>query len=173
MLAIETQNLHPSTLLCLEALQTVHERGEPQRILDLGCGNGVLGIIAAQLWPEAEVLAADISEKAVADAQRAVSQEGLSERIKVVRSDGFSSALIAQKGPYNVILCNLIADLLLLIAPDVKKHLAPNGYAIIAGSLSWRAETVKQAYKDLGFEIIEKYEDSPWTAYLLCHKSET
>lgn len=75
---------------------------EPQRVLDLCTGNGSLAVLAAQAWPRAHVDASDISEGALAVAQRNVTRHDLAARIMLIRSDGFA----ALPGRYDVILCN-------------------------------------------------------------------
>ena len=164
--AVDTGNLHPTTELSLGALQRMQERGDFSRILDMGCGSGILSVVAAHGW-DAKIMATDISPNAVADARQTMLAYGLQERVTVVRSDGFSAPEIGAQAPYDLIVCNLLADILVRIAPEVKSHLAPGGYAILSGSLTWLAENVEKTYAALGFEIIEKIEHSPWHAYIV------
>jgi ribosomal protein L11 methyltransferase len=171
-LTLDTQNLHPTTEACLLAMQRLQDTCEFSTILDIGCGNGILSVVAAHAW-DARVLAADISPNAVKDATATVAAYRLEDRIRVIRSDGFSDPQISAGAPYDLVVCNLLADLLLRMAPDVKNSLAPGGYAILSGSLSWLAEGVKQAYLDLGFEIVEEITLAPWVAYLARHKAVT
>lgn len=172
MLQLETKNLHPATLLCLEALQRLHLTHACGNILDLGCGNGILSVVAASIWPQAKVLAADISEKAVADAAAAFKENRLARRVQVVRSEGFSHPRLGENAPYDLIFSNLLAHLLVEYAPKLKKHLKTDGYIILSGIQPWQATEVEQVYTGLGFEIVDKIEHSPWLAYTLCHKKE-
>lgn len=173
MLQLATQNLHPATLLCLEALQRLHDHHDCAHILDLGCGNGILSVVAAEIWPQARVLAADIAEKAVADANAAFRQRRMESRAEAIRSEGFSHSSLAGRAPYDLILCNLLANLLMEYAPHIKKCLKTDGYVILGGVQPWQAAEIEQAYTGLGFEIIDKIGSSPWLAYILCHKRET
>lgn len=173
MLKLDTQNLHPATLLCLEALQRLHLGHDCKNILDLGCGNGILSIVAAEIWKDARVLAADISEQAVKDATAAFTARQLQDRVAAVRSNGFSNPLLAQAAPYDLVFCNLLAPLLVEYAPNIRKCLKTDGYIIISGIQPWQAAEVERAYTSLDFEIIDKIGISPWLAYTLCHKRET
>jgi ribosomal protein L11 methyltransferase len=176
MLTLETQNLHPSTLLCLEALQSFSEDFQPLRVLDLGCGNGILSILTAELWPDAKIDAVDISENAVRDATAAIREQGLEHRITVQRNDAFyalNSHFSALNCSFDLILCNLLADILIPCAPGIKARLAPGGRAILSGILAWKSPEIETVYNELAIDFTRKFEDLPWVCYTLCHKTET
>lgn len=164
-LAINTQNLHPSTAACLEMMQALQEHPFTN-ILDIGCGNGILSLVAAHAWP-GDVLAVDIAQKAVDETLRAIASYGLQDRVNAIRSDGFSHPLISKTAPYDLILCNLLADVQLRFALDIKNHLAQGGFCILSGILEWRAGEMEQAAVELGLAIESKIVFSPWVAYTL------
>ncbi len=169
-LAIETQGLHPSTALCLEALQWLHEKRDFSTILDMGCGNGILSVAAAAIW-DANVLAVDVSEKALKDAEKNLSEHAILEQVTLLRSDGFTEPLIRKLAPYDLLLCNMLAEFTVETARHIKAYLADDGIAILAGILAWKAEMVETAYKSLGFEIIKQTSNSPWQCYVIGHAS--
>lgn len=171
-IAFETEGIHPSTGLCLEALQWLHERQDFHNILDMGCGNGILSVAAAAVW-DAQVLAVDISEKALEDAKENIENHEIEQNITLLRSDGFSAPEIEARAPYDLILCNMLAEFTVETALYINKLLASNGFCILAGILAWKAETVEAAYTRLGFEIVHKTGNSPWQAAILRHSSET
>lgn len=76
----------------------------PHRILDLCTGSGCLGLLAAQVWPDAEVVLADISEQALAVARRNTEFYDLSDRVKVVQSDLLDG--LKSYGPFDLVICN-------------------------------------------------------------------
>lgn len=76
------------------------------RVLDLCTGNGSLAIIAAQVYPDVVVAAADLSADALAVARINVDKHGLQERITLVASDGLAAAELAAHGPFDLIVCN-------------------------------------------------------------------
>jgi ribosomal protein L11 methyltransferase len=171
-IAIATAGLHPTTEACLEALQWLQERAQCANILEIGCGNGILALAAASIW-DTQVLAADISEKAVADTIENINKYQMESKVTAIRSDGFGHRLIAQRAPYGLIICNLLAKTLVSIAADLKKHSAPGGYVLMSGALSWLGADTETAYKALGFEIIKKTSFHNWNSYVLCHKADT
>jgi ribosomal protein L11 methyltransferase len=173
---LETQNLHSATLLCLQALQELPEDFSPTRVQDLGCGNGILAIVAAKMYPDAEITAVDISAKAVADAKEAAKNHGLGTRFFVYQNDVFlylKADFHAANAKFELTLCNLLADIVIPAAPRIKESVNLGGYSILSGILAWRALEIEAIYTSLGFEIVKKYEDSPWVCYTLCHKCET
>lgn len=77
-----------------------------RKVLDLCTGNGSLAVIAAQVYPQVQVTAADLSTDALAVARINVDKHGLQERITLVASDGLTAAELAAKGPFDLIVCN-------------------------------------------------------------------
>jgi ribosomal protein L11 methyltransferase len=167
VLKLETEGLHPSTISCLEMLEWMHERVPCSNILDIGCGNGILSVVAAQIW-ECQVLATDISDQAVRDATQHAAQAGLAN-LRVIRSDGFSNKEIEKSAPYDLIMANLLAELQLRLAANIQKHLKPGGMLLLSGILAWKYEETIAAYSKLGFELYHFIESPPWCTALLCH----
>jgi len=78
----------------------------PARVLDMCTGNGSLAIIAAYVYPAAQVLGSDISGDALAVAQINVAQHALQDRVQLVESDGLAAAALRVGGPFDLVLCN-------------------------------------------------------------------
>lgn len=172
MIQIDAVGLHPSTLSCLEVLEWLHEREQFNNILEIGCGSGVLSVVSAGVW-DAKVLAADISEKAISDCVENIKTYGLESHVTAIRSDGCNHKEIEKSAPYDLIICNLLAELHARIAPDIKKHCKTNGYLLLSGILAWKAAEVESAYLGLGFDIVRKIESSPWNSYVFCNTTDT
>ena len=173
MFSVDTENLHPSTLLCLEAIQFLHESEDFGNILDIGCGDGVLSIVAGHVWQEAQILACDIAQKATKDAKMYVSMQQKCAKIDVIRSDAFSNPLIFKRAPYDLILCNLLAELLLENAHNIKKNLDKNGIAVLSGILEWKCAELEALFTGLNIRIIKKIQQSPWICLVLRNTTET
>lgn len=167
--ALDTANLHPTTEACLKSLQRLQQRNDFRNVLEIGCGNGILALTAAHVWPHAHVLAADISPKAVDDTKRRTAEYRLEHRIHAVHSDGFLHPETRNRAPYDLMICNLLADTLLRLTRDIYHHMENNGYLLISGILAWRSEEIETAFMGLGAEIIERNEFLSWASYLL-HK---
>ena len=163
MYEIEATNAHPSTLLALEAMAWLHERENFTQILDMGCGNGILSITAATIW-QANVTSVDISPNAISDTI-AVIPPNVS--INAFKSDGFKHPAIRQAAPYDLILCNLLAQWHINMANDIQNHLAKGGSVIASGVLLWQEEPLLAAFHSIGFEVIQKLSASEWLCYIL------
>ncbi|MFO0389986.1 MAG: 50S ribosomal protein L11 methyltransferase [Alphaproteobacteria bacterium] len=164
--AISTEHLHPSTELALECLQFLHDRTSPAKTLEVGCGNGLLSIVSAQIW-QADVLAVDISDAALQDAKANILAQNMQEKIKFHKSDRFSAPAIRQHAPYSLIIANMLDQWLVEMAVDMKKHLKPGGYVILSGMLGWLVADTKQSYTNLGFEIIKEFNIGQWHSCVL------
>jgi ribosomal protein L11 methyltransferase len=125
---------HPTTRMCLRWI--AHQALKGQRVLDYGCGSGILAIGAA-LYGATSVDAVDIDPAAVEATQYNASANGVSLRAGL--------AALAQ-GSYGIVLANILATPLKLLAPLLCGHLAPGGHLLLAGILERQAEELQQAY---------------------------
>lgn len=170
-IAIDTAGLHPTTLSCLEALQWLRCEHSWHNVLDIGCGNGILSLAAADLChtpgQPVKLVAADISPQAVADAQALYARHPVGHYGTVLRSEGFKDPLIRGHAPYHLIICNLLAEPITAWSRDMQTHLAPGGVCLLSGILAWLAPELEAAYTRLGFEIIHRIDRSPWVTYAM------
>lgn len=148
---------HETTSLCVKMLDKYQK--ESDKVLDVGCGSGILSIAAALLGAE-DVLGVDIDPIAV---------EVAKENLELNRVDHVARAQYGDltKGvdyKANVVVANLMADLVMMLANDVAKHMEPNGYFISSGILVEKEAVVANHLKEQGFEIIEIKEDGLWCA---------
>jgi ribosomal protein L11 methyltransferase len=161
--------LHPSTQGMAEAMSALSERFSPQKILDIGCGSGILSLIALELWRGAALTAADVSEQAMEDCEENFAVQGLLDRVTICRSYGFSNPAITAGAPYDLILCNLLAEWLVRLVPDVTHHLQSGGFFIASGILAWMAPQVIEGYASYGFELAAEIHAEEWRT-LMFHK---
>lgn len=148
---------HETTSLCIRLMEDYLAPGE--KVLDVGCGSGILSIAGALLGAS-EVLGVEIDPDAVAIAK---------ENIALNHVDGVASAQYGDltKGidfQADVIVANLMADLVVMLSKDVAKHLRPGGRYISSGILVEKMPEVVDAMRALGFAILEVKEDGMWCA---------
>ena len=168
MLAVDATDLHPSTRLALDALAWLEERIQPESVLEIGCGNGILSLTAAHIWG-ARVLACDISENAVADARDNIRQYQY-DNIEVLRSDGFKHPQIGKNAPYDLIIGNLLAQWQVAMAKDIGKCLSQEGIIILSGILAWQMEGVEAALSSINMHIIHQLAENEWQCAVARHQ---
>lgn len=137
---------HGSTRGCLMALDRLARKRRFRRVLDVGCGSGVLAIAAAKCWP-ARALAVDFDPTAVRVAAENAILNGVGKHLQTAVSDGFASAEVRAAAPYDLIFLNILADPLIQMAPDVARALAPGGTVVLSGLLDRQAPAVLTAYR--------------------------
>jgi len=158
---------HASTRLAIALAERSAAPAPPRgvrRFLDLGCGSGILAIAAALLWPDAEGLAIDNDPEATACAQ-----ENL-DRNRITRVRVATGTLDDADGPHDLILANIQADVLTVLAPAMAGHASPGASLILSGLLTEHAPEVAAAYQAQGFRLVESRDEDEWTALLLAFR---
>lgn len=160
--------LHPSTRGCLMALDRL-ARGRGWRrgaILDLGCGSGILGIAAAKCLRVA-VLAADIDQEAVRVTRYNARRNGAWGSVRAVRSDSMHAGIIAARGPYALVLVNILARTQVHMAPALARHLAPDATLVLSGLLEAHESYVLAVYAQFGLVLTSRTRDAGWSTLTL------
>jgi ribosomal protein L11 methyltransferase len=157
---------HESTRGCLLALDRLAGRRRLKRVLDLGCGAGILAIAAAKCWP-ARVLAADNDPIAVAVARENAARNGVAGRVRCLQSDGYGSAVLRGAGPFDLILANILADPLCAMARATARNLAPDGVAVLSGLLERQAGRVLAAHRRFGLRPRDQIGQGLWVTLVL------
>jgi ribosomal protein L11 methyltransferase len=151
---------HATTRLVIALAEEVEER-QVERFLDLGCGSGILSVAAARLWPRAAGLAVDIDPEATACAN-----ENL-ERNRVTTVVTRACTLDDVAGPFDVVLANIQADVLLPLAGALVRALAPGATLVLSGLLTDAAPPVLAAYLAAGLTLEARRDEDEWTALRL------
>ena len=157
---------HATTHSCLLAVDTLARRRRFRRVLDVGCGSGVLAIAAAKCWP-AQVVAVDNDPIAVRVAAENMRLNGVAARVRVELADGYRHPLVRRLRPFDLILANILADPLIELAPALRRHLAPGGHAVLSGLLDRQAAAVIRAHCRQGLHLVQRVDQGPWTALVL------
>jgi ribosomal protein L11 methyltransferase len=140
---------HGTTAGCLEALDDILKRSRPRRILDLGCGTGVLAIAAAQAL-KTKALATDIDPEAVRVTMNNAALNGVKPLLRGQTAPGLHHASIKQSAPYDLIFANILARPLASLAPGLCTILAPGGSLILSGLTIDQKRWITACYKNRG-----------------------
>lgn len=161
---------HATTRSCLLAIDRLARQRRFRRVLDLGCGSGVLAIAAARCWPAARIVAVDNDRVAVRVAAENVRLNLPSSHVRVELADGYRHPAVVRGGPFDLILANILADPLIALAGDLARYLAPGGRAVLSGLLDRQAPAVLTAHRHHGLRLATRLDDGPWTALVLRHR---
>jgi ribosomal protein L11 methyltransferase len=160
---------HGTTAGCLEMIARVAEREKPRNALDLGTGSAVLAIGLAKL-AHIPVLATDIDPVAVRVAEGNVRLNGIGSLVEARTATGFGHPVFRKKGPFDLIVANILARPLMRLAPEMARHLAPDGSLILSGILDRQRRAVLAAYSDQRFRHIATIHREGWvTLHLKRH----
>ena len=148
---------HATTRSCLLLAEDIATGIPPRRVLDCGTGSGILAITLAKLGA-AEVWAVDTDPVARGVALANASLNAVADRVHVAAS------IDAISPPFDLILANLFADLLVELAPRFRGLAAPTGFVVCAGFLTNDAERVAHGFRREGFGITRQVREEGWVA---------
>jgi ribosomal protein L11 methyltransferase len=135
-------------------------------VLDLGTGTGVLAIAAAKALRRA-VLASDIDAASVRVALENARLNGAGDLVQVIHATGFEAPQFAARGPFDLVLANILANPLRQLAGPMTRHLAPSALVILSGLLTPQAAGVIAAYRARGLVPLRHIRIDGWSSLLL------
>lgn len=157
---------HATTRMCLKTLEQFSAPGK--KVLDLGCGSGILGIGALVLGCT-DCTGVDIDPKApdVACANAALNGLG-ADRFRVYAGNVIGDSKLVQRlgTGYDIVLANIVADVILALAPSVRAFMAEDAVFICSGIIDGREKEVAAALEKAGFTILEHLHEEEWNAFV-------
>ena len=157
---------HGTTRGCLLLLDHVLKAHYPRRVLDLGTGTGVLAIAAAKALHRV-VLASDIDPLSVRVARDNARLNGTGDLVQPIRATGFSAPQFAKRGPFDLVLANILANPLRQMATPMARHLAPSALVILSGLLPHQAQGVIAAYRARRLVLVRCLQIEGWSSLLM------
>ncbi|MGB3807820.1 MAG: 50S ribosomal protein L11 methyltransferase [Erythrobacter sp.] len=160
---------HETTAGCLEMLARMKGTGaHPRRIADIGTGTGLLAMAAIALWPAAFATASDIDPvcAGVVEENAALNSVELGTgrgALSMIVAPGMDDELLRLRGPYDLLIANILAGPLIDLAPDFARSTTPGGNALLAGLLAGEQEDrVMRAYRRAGFRLAQRAVNGDW-----------
>ncbi len=148
---------HETTRLCLEMCEKYLKDGD--KVLDVGCGSGILGI-AALLMGAGSAVGVDIDEIAVRTARENAALNGVEKRFSAV-CGSFTDKV---EGKYDIVLANIVADAIMFLSEGIEKFMKQDAVYIMSGIIDTRADEVKKSVSRY-FDIIEEHIDNGWACF--------
>ncbi|HCQ90019.1 MAG TPA: 50S ribosomal protein L11 methyltransferase [Clostridium sp.] len=145
---------HETTRMCIKSLEKYVDKNSV--VFDIGTGSGILSISASKLGAE-KVIAVDLDPVAVDSARKNVSYNHI-DNVEVLHGD----LMEVVEGKADIVVANIIADVIIFLAEDVKEFIKREGYFISSGIILSRQEDVINKLKSCGFEILEVINDGEW-----------
>lgn len=146
---------HPTTVLCVQALERYVKQGD--LVIDVGCGSGILSIASGLLGAK-NVMAYDLDDVAISSTNYNASLNGLETTIHAQQNnllDGINETV-------DVIVSNILAEIIVTFVDDAWECLNQEGYFITSGIISEKNEMVVSKLKESGFNIISSHEQNDW-----------
>lgn len=155
---------HASTAMALDLITQSCQQQSAAAVLDIGTGTGILAMASA-LFGGQHVVAIDNDPEAVTAARDNVAANGLSKQVEVS-----AAPLENITGSYQLIAANIVHDVLITMAPEIKHLTSPGGQVVLAGILSGEQEqNILHCYSLLGFRQVDSRYREEWAALLLEH----
>jgi ribosomal protein L11 methyltransferase len=164
---------HATTQGCLVMIDGLTRTMTFGRVLDLGCGSGVLAIAAARALPQAIVMASDNDPKAVAVAAANARVNGAGQRISFVCAPGLAHPWLRHGAPFDLVIANILAGPLCTLAPEVRRSMADGGMLVLGGLLDPEAPQVIATYAAHDFALIERRSMAGWTTLRLSKRRKS
>ena len=157
---------HGTTRGCLMHFDRLLKRRQPKRVLDVGCGAGVLAIAAAKILRR-KVWLGDIDLVAVAVANANARLNGVGAFCRAIVSRGVENAALREAVPYDLVFANILAKPLRLLAPSLAAAISADGDAIVSGLLLADVPGVLASWRAQGFHLAERIELEGWASLRL------
>ena len=160
---------HATTAGCLEMLGEMKARGLVVRNLaDIGTGTGLLAFAALHLWPHALATASDIDAVCVGVVEDNARANGIAMgarpgELTMLVADGMEHPLLKARGPYDLIIANILAGPLIHLAPHFARSLVPGGHLLLAGLLESQEAQVRRACRAAGLRIAARKVNGDWS----------
>ena len=168
---------HATTAGCLTMLSAMKARGMVvKNCADIGTGTGLLAFAALELWPRAMATASDIDWVCAGVVQdnaalNAIPMGGRAGELTMLIAAGMDHPLLEARGPYDLLIANILAGPLIELAPDFARALVPAGSLLLAGLLETQEAAVRAACRRAGLRLAARIVSGDWSILWLRKRS--
>ncbi|MBL6942691.1 MAG: 50S ribosomal protein L11 methyltransferase [Rhodospirillales bacterium] len=157
---------HPSTAGCLTVLDQLARRHQFRNMLDMGCGSGILTIAMAKTW-RVPLVACDIDDEAARVTAANAVRNGVGNLVRACFGPSYRTPDVAKARPYDLIVANILARPLRVMAGDLACALAPGGVTVLSGLLKRDARLVLNAHRDRGLTLVRTVLIGDWATIVM------
>lgn len=150
---------HETTAMCTEALEKYVKPGDI--VYDIGCGSGILSIVAAKLGAE-KVVGVDLDELCVKVSNENIEMNNVEKIVEIKEGN----LLDVVEGKANIIVSNIIAEIIARMTKDLKSYLKDNGIFITSGIIVEKIHLVEKALLENGFQILDIKKQNGWACII-------
>ncbi len=161
---------HATTYGCLAAIDRLTRQHRFRRVLDLGCGSGVLAIAVARVMPDAEVVATDMDPTSVEVARQNIAANTAPGRVATYVAAGLGHPRLRRRRPFDFVVANILADPLMRLARDIRRAVQPGSKLVLSGILIPQAPAVIAAFVDQGFALDRHDRVTGWSTLTLSRR---
>jgi ribosomal protein L11 methyltransferase len=161
---------HQTTYGCLIAIDELTRGQTFESVLDLGCGSGVLSIAVARALPRATITASDLDARSVAVAAANMKANGVARRIRPIVAAGFAHKDLRGKDQFDLIIANILAGPLIMLAPDMARVAVPGATIVLSGLIECQAQEVISNYLACGFIMIQHKRITGWSTLVMAKR---
>jgi len=161
---------HGTTLGCLMALDRILDRRRPRRILDVGCGTGVLAIAAARATRR-RALAGDIDPVSVRVARDNARLNRAGALLEIIQANGVSARRMQVRAPFDLVFANILLGPLKELASPIRRVAAPGARVVVSGLLSSQASAALAAYRGRGLVLERRISLDGWVTLVLVRQA--
>ena len=169
---------HATTAGCLTMLSAMKQRGDVvKNYPDNGTGTGLLAFAALDLWPRALATASDIDWVCAGVVEdnaglNGVALGGRAGELAMLVADGMDHSLLQARGPYDLLIANILAGPLIELAPDFTRALVPGGSLLLAGLLETQEPQVRAACRRAGLRLAARIVRGDWSILWLRKRAD-
>jgi len=149
---------HPTTKLCIKALEELFKNKQIESVLDVGCGSGVLSIASASLGAD-YIVGVDIDQVITNEANYNKEQNGFSTKIKIILG-----SIEDVPGRFDLVVANILIDSIIAISPDVKERVAAGGTILLSGIKDEQKTRAIDKLSEFGYHLEKEYQEKQWVA---------
>jgi len=149
---------HPTTKLCIQALEKLFKNEQFESMLDVGCGSGVLSIASAALGAE-YIVGVDIDNTITLEANSNKEQNGFSSKIKIILG-----SIEDVPGKFDLVVSNILIDSIIVISTELKERVSSQGTLLLSGIKDEQKNRAIDKFSELGFHLKKEYQEKEWVA---------